>query len=129
MKRKNFPLYRKLGALVFMYIRKAFVLSDIDDTQCGFKLFERNLVKKVFPKLEFFKKNKKAKGWTVTSWDVELLHIIEKMGKKIMEVKVIWEDTDISSSKGGSFGRYFKESKDMLFQIIRVKLNDLRGMY
>ena len=129
MKRKNFPLYRKLGALVFMYIRKAFVLSDINDTQCGFKLFERNLVKKVFPKLEFFRKNKKAKGWTVTSWDVELLHIIEKMGKKIKEVKVIWEDTDMSVGKGSSIYRYFKESKDMLFQIIRVKINDIRGMY
>jgi hypothetical protein len=51
------------------------------------------------------------------------------MGKKIKEVKVIWEDTDVSASKGGSMRRYFKESKDMLMQIMRVKLNDMRGMY
>jgi dolichyl-phosphate beta-glucosyltransferase len=129
MKRKNFPIYRKLGALAFMSLRKAFLLSDINDTQCGFKLFERNLVKKAFPKIEFFRKNKKAKGWTVTSYDVELLHIIEKMGKNIKEVRVIWEDTDVSVGKGGSIRRYFKESYDMLFQIIRVKVNDMRGMY
>jgi glycosyltransferase involved in cell wall biosynthesis len=129
IKRKNFPLYRKLGALVFMSIRKAFVLPNINDTQCGFKLFDRTLVKKAFPKLEFFRKNKRAKGWTVTSYDVELLHIIEKMGKKIKEVKVIWEDTDVSASKGGHLRRYFKESKDMLFQILRIKINDVRGMY
>src|SRR5690606_527933 len=36
--RKNFPVYRKLGSFIFASIRKSFVLSHIDDTQCGFKL-------------------------------------------------------------------------------------------
>lgn len=127
--RKSFPFYRKLGSLVFMSVRKAFILSDIDDTQCGFKIFKRTLAKKTFPKLEFFRRQSIARGWTVTSYDVELLHIIEKTGEKIKEVRVTWEDADVSKSKGGGLSRYVKESREMLTQILRVKLNDMRGMY
>jgi glycosyltransferase involved in cell wall biosynthesis len=129
IERKNFPLYRKLGAVVFMTIRKMAVLSQINDTQCGFKLFKKGLVKKAFPKLEFFRKARRAKGWTVTSYDVELLHILNKMGENIKEVEVIWDDKDVSKSKGTALSRYFRESREMLFQIIRVKLNDLKGVY
>lgn len=129
LKRKNFPFYRKLGSVAFMQFRKIFVLSDINDTQCGFKLFERNLVHKAFPKLEFFREEQNAIGWKVTSYDVELLHIIEKMGTKIKEVRVVWKDEDTSKTKGGGVSRYLRESKEMLLQILRVKMNDIKGMY
>jgi len=127
--RKNFPLYRRVGSIVFMAVRKLFILPEIDDTQCGFKLFRKDVVLKGFPILEFFRRERKVKGWSVTSWDVELLHIVKKMGYKIEEVPVEWEDIDVSKSKGGSFARYVRESKEMLTQILRVKLNDLRGFY
>lgn len=129
MKRKNFPLYRQLGAAVFSNFRRLLILPEIRDTQCGFKLFERELLTKAFPKLEFFKKKEKTVGWKVTSFDVELLHIMKKMGGKIKEVTVEWKDEDTSTSKGGGLSKYFKESKEMLMQILRVKINDLRGLY
>ena len=127
--RKNFPLYRQLGSIVFMTFRKLFVLPEINDTQCGFKLFKKEVVLKSFPKLDFFQKVKDVKGWTVTSWDVELLYIIKKMGYMIEEVPVDWEDIDVSKSKGSSLKRYFRESKEMIGQILRVKINDLEGKY
>lgn len=127
--RRNFPLYRRLGSILFMAFRKIFILPEIDDTQCGFKLFIKNVVEKAFPHLQFFKNKKELKGWSVTSFDVELLHIIKKMGYKIEEVPVDWKDNDASRGKGGSLGRYAKESKEMLLQIARVKLNDMRGFY
>ena len=65
----------------------------------------------------------------MTSYDVELLHIIKKMGYEIEEVPVEWQDIDISKSKGGVLKRYINESKEMFTQILRVKLNDLRGLY
>lgn len=129
LQRKNFPLYRRLGAIVFMSIRKSMILSEIDDTQCGFKLFDSVRLKKAFPRLQFFVKSKSVKGWTVTSYDVELLHILKKMDSKIKEVKVKWNDEDVSGSKGGKLERYFKESKEMFMQILRVKLNDMKGLY
>ncbi len=90
MDRKNFPFYRKLGSFIFASFRKLFLLRNINDTQCGFKLFKKDILLRVFSKLEFFKKRKEIKGWTVSSYDVELLHLVEKAGGKIMEVKVVW---------------------------------------
>jgi len=124
--RKNFSLFRKIGSAVFRAIRKIILLKDIDDTQCGFKAFRMDVAKKIFPMLQFFKKEKEVKGWKVTSFDVELLFIAEKLGYKIKEVSIEWQDRDVSKGKKKS---YLKESKEMLGQIIRVKINDIRGLY
>lgn len=129
LKREDFPLYRQLGAAVFSNFRRIMILPEIKDTQCGFKLFKADPLKKAFPKIEFFKNKKKVVGWKVTSFDVELLHILKKMGCRIAEVTVNWRDRDESTSKGGALSKYFHESKEMFMQIVRVKLNDLRGLY
>lgn len=129
LQRKNFPLYRRLGAIAFISIRKSLVLSEINDTQCGFKLFKTSLLKKVFPKLEFFKVKQRVKGWKVTSYDVELLHILKKKGARIKEIRVTWNDRDESGSKGGNLQRYIRESWEMFSQILRVKLNEIKGLY
>jgi glycosyltransferase involved in cell wall biosynthesis len=129
LQRKNFPLYRRMGSIVFMTFRKLIMLPEIDDTQCGFKVFERSVVIDAFPKLEFFRKKEEVAGWSVTSYDVELLHIVRKLGHEIKEVVVEWNDEDISESKGGGVQRYTRESREMLSQILRVKLNDIKGLY
>jgi len=41
-------------------------------------------------------------------------------------VPVVWEDKDIARGKQRSF---IKESWEMLKEILRVKLSDLRGYY
>lgn len=124
--RESFSILRKTGSTVFRLFRKLLMLRDINDTQCGFKAFRTDVAKKIFPMLQFFKQEKVIKGWKVTSFDVELLFIAEKLGYRVKEVPVEWKDRDISKGKKKS---YFKESKEMLMQIIRVKLNDLRGLY
>lgn len=126
IERENFSLVRKLGSTAFRIFRKTILLRDINDTQCGFKAFRAEVAKKIFPQLQFFKQAKEIKGWKVTSFDVELLFIAEKFGYKIKEVPVQWRDRDIARGKKRS---YLKESKEMLGQILRVKINDLRGMY
>jgi len=126
MERENFSILRKIGSNVFRVFRKILMLRDINDTQCGFKAFQTNVAKKIFPMLQFFKEEKTVKGWKVTSFDVELLFIAEKLGFKVKEVPVEWKDRDVAKGKKKS---YLKESKEMLMQILRVKLNDLRGLY
>ena len=100
MEREDFPIYRKMGAVVFASFRRVMILPEIRDTQCGFKLFKRDLLVKYFSKLEFFREKNNAKGWTVSSYDVELLHLLKKKGYEIKEVNVKWNDEDISTSKG-----------------------------
>lgn len=127
--RRNFPLYRKIGAIVFSTLRRSLILPEITDTQCGFKLFKAEVLKKYFPSLEIFRVSEKVTGWKVTSWDVEFLHMIKRKGYKIYEVTVVWNDEDVSKSKGGALQKYINESKEMFLQIIKVRLNELKGQY
>ena len=92
-------------------------------------MFKKEFLIKAFSELEFFKVEQRTVGWKVTSYDVELLHILKKMGCSIKEVVVTWHDRDVSLGKGGGFSRYIRESQEMLMQIIRVKINDMREVY
>lgn len=124
--REGFSLIRKLGSATFRFIRQKLLLRRIVDTQCGFKAFKGAVAKDLFSRLLIFEKSKKTKGWRVGAFDVELLFIAQKLGYRIAEVAVIWQDRDIALGKQR---KYFKESKEMLKEILRVKLNDLRGRY
>jgi dolichyl-phosphate beta-glucosyltransferase len=124
--RANFPWYRQLTSWGFRVVRGIFLLRDVVDTQCGFKAFKTDLAKKIFPKLSVLADQKESTGWTVSAFDVELLFLAEKFGHKLKEVDVAWKDEDVATNKDK---RFFKESTDMLKQILQVKLNDLKGMY
>jgi hypothetical protein len=65
----------------------------------------------------------------VGAFDVELLFIAQKLGYQIAEVAVDWQDRDLSAENKGIKGKYLKESKEMFFEILRVKLNDILGKY
>lgn len=124
--RNDAPLYRKLASVIFMLARRSILLPEIVDTQCGYKLLETKLARVVFKKMLVLKNLESAKGWKVTAYDVEMLYIAKKLGNKITEVRVIWNDEDTSVGKERNF---VKESIDMIIQILRVRYNDLRGRY
>lgn len=124
--RKNAPLYRQIGSVVFREVRKLMLLPEINDTQCGFKMFRTKLAREVFPKLSYFQGNAEIDGWRVTSFDVELLHIMERRNIAIKEIIVNWEDRDRNQNKPKG---YLRESLEMLKEVIKVKYNDLQGKY
>ena len=124
--RKNFPLYRKLASVVFRSFRQIFLLRGVGDTQCGFKALNKEVGKAIFKKMQIFKQSGKTKGWRVGAWDVEMLFVAEKLGYRIKEVPVDWEDRDVT---GGKKKNFLKESKEMLFEVLGVKVNDWRGAY
>ncbi len=126
MVRDNSPLYRRIGSGLFGGFRRLLLLHGIRDTQCGFKAMRVPLARKVFPMLEAIRKPAHVTGWKVTAFDVELLFLAEKHGGRIAEVPVSWSDRDIARGKNKS---YWSESKEMAEQVLRVKLNDLRGLY
>jgi len=125
-KKRDTSFFRQVTAIAFLTFRKLLLLRDIVDTQCGFKAFESTLLKNIFPQLSNFNNVEIAKGWKVSAFDVELLFLIEKQGEKIKEVTVNWHDEDISTSKSKNF---LTESLDMLKQILKVKIKDLKGGY
>jgi dolichyl-phosphate beta-glucosyltransferase len=122
---------RKVGSLVFLALRRLFLLRAIIDTQCGFKLCRREAALKAFPNLEFFRRENKPAGWKVTAYDVEFLYLVEKLGYRIKEVTVSWENRDRSNTKSsqGDWSRYMAESINMAQEVARVKLNQLLGLY
>ena len=129
VQREGNSLLRKIGGKVFLFGRRLFLLPNIIDTQCGFKAIKTDLAKKIFPQLQFFKQKNNDSGWRVSAFDVELLFMAQKWGYKIKEVVVMWKNEDQSDTKGNLDARYRKESIQMLSEIIRVKYNDLRGLY
>jgi dolichyl-phosphate beta-glucosyltransferase len=127
--RQGASFIRQLMAKGFLFGRRLFLLRDIVDTQCGFKALKTDLAKKIFPELQFFKEKSNSSGWRVSAFDVEMLFMAQKWGYKIKEVLVHWQDEDASTTKGDDAARFKKESKQMLQEIIRVKRNDLLGLY
>ena len=76
--------------------------------------------------MRLFGRNQEASGWKVTAYDVELLYLVRKNKVMIQEVPVLWRDEDVSDNKSRNF---IKESIEMFFEILRVRVNDLLGKY
>lgn len=132
IERKNFSLLRRLASMIFREVRRSLLLTEIIDTQAGFKALKRSVAQAIFPKLAVVKNHGAAvKGWTVTSFDVEMLVIAKELGYKIAEVPVTWQDRDESKAKAKERqqGKFVRESIEMLQEVLRVKWNQIRGVY
>jgi len=131
MTREGFSLLRKLGSVAFRTLRSLFLLRGINDTQCGFKSCRRQAALEVFPRLQFFKQKEKPGGWKVSAYDVELLYLMDKVGYRIKEVVVEWSNRDQSDTKSqtGELTQYLNESIDMAKEILRVRVNQRKGLY
>jgi len=77
------PLYRQIGSKGFALVMHAVVgLHDINDTQCGFKFFQREVAIDLFQR-------QKIDGYM---FDVEILHLARKRGYRIAQVPVRWRN-------------------------------------
>lgn len=98
---------RSLMGSAFYKTVNFFAVPGIKDTQCGFKLYRRDIIHKVFPRsLE--------NGW---AFDVELLYLAQLMGHAIIEVPVNWHEVE------GSKINPIKDSLKMLVAIFRIRNN------
>lgn len=76
------PLFRRLSAWGFRWLRRRMLVPAIRDTQCGFKLFTADAARRVFERAT-------VDGWL---FDCEALAIAEHLGLRIAEVGVTWQD-------------------------------------
>jgi dolichyl-phosphate beta-glucosyltransferase len=85
----------------------------VRDTQCGFKLFEREAARRLFS----------AQTIMGFSFDLEILYLASKWGYRVAEVPVQWVDAP------GSKVDARKEMQRFLRDVWRIKTNDWRGKY
>lgn len=124
--RKGAPVSRLIMSKASVILRKIIVgISDISDTQCGFKAFEKEVAQKLFKKIYDLHNGFNAiTGSNVTSgFDAEFLYIAEKLGYKIKEVPVSWlyvETRRVSP---------VADSINGLIDLFKIKMNAIKGKY
>jgi len=105
--------YRELLGKVFNKLIRIIVLRGFIDTQCGFKLFRREVGVSIFEKMTVDR----------FCFDVEFLFIARKWGLKIRELPVEWHDVLCSRVQ------VVRDSSRMLLDAFRIRFNDWGGRY
>lgn len=123
-RREGAPFYRLFLAQGFNLLVQIMALPGISDTQCGFKSFRGKALKRILDKSKLFKKAGKLGTPAVTPiFDVELLYLARKLKFKIAEVPVDWHHV------GTKRVSPLRDSLSSFFGIIRLRLNDILGVY
>jgi dolichyl-phosphate beta-glucosyltransferase len=107
------PEYRHLMGRVFNFIVRVLAVPRVQDTQCGFKVFRRDVAQAVFPL-------QTIDGW---AFDVEVLFIALRRGYKVIEVPITWHYSPQSRVHP------IRDSINMFVEVMRVRLNGWRGVY
>ncbi len=124
--RKGAPWTRILMAKGMISLRTFLVgLNGISDTQCGFKIFKKQVAQKLFSRINKLHNNfKKVSGSNVSAgFDVELLYLAQKIGYKIKEVPVSWLYVETRRVNP------IKDSIEGFMDLLRIKAKALRGEY
>lgn len=98
--------YRNILMYGFNFLVSTLCVRGVRDTQCGFKLFTRQAAQLLFS-------TQHLRRW---SFDVELLHVAQRLGVPIAEMGVKWEE--IPGSKINVFAASFSMARDLF--IIRL---------
>lgn len=124
-RRQGAPFIRAVMGPGFTFLRKIILgIDNISDTQCGFKAFKKEVSYKLFKKINLYKKKTKLEGSQVTAgFDVEILFIAQKLGFTIKEVGVSWHYVETRRVNP------IKDSLSAFSDLIRIKLNDIKGVY
>jgi hypothetical protein len=107
------PGYRHITGRVFNSLIRLLVLHDLDDTQCGFKMFRADAALELFPRQTLM-------GW---SFDVELLYIARRRGYPIHEMGVPWYFNPESKVN------VLRDSWRMFSDLIAIRRNGRLGKY
>ncbi len=107
------PFYRIAGSRALNLVIQLLAARGIKDTQCGFKLFEKEAAKQIF----------KRQTLDRFSFDIELLAIARKLGYKIKEVGVVWYDDPHSTVNP------IKDGLRMIKDAWQTRKNIISGKY
>lgn len=97
--------WRELMGNAFYSLVNLLAVPGIADTQCGFKLFHREVARRLFSRTA-------ETGW---AFDVEVLYLAQRCGFAIREVAVNWQAVE------GSKVRPVRDSWRMFLAIFRIR--------
>jgi len=108
------PAYREYMGRVFNLLVRMLTGLRFRDTQCGFKLFRREVARDLASR-------QTLDGW---AFDVELLYLaVRKDGLTVSEVPIRWLNSPRTTLNAAT------DSFAMLREVARVRWQDLRGRY
>jgi dolichyl-phosphate beta-glucosyltransferase len=106
-------LLRRVLSGGLRWLVRHFFHIGVRDTQCGFKLYTREAGHRLHL----------AQTLMGFSFDLELFYLAGRMGYRVVEVPVQWIDAP------GSKVDTAKEVKRFLRDLLKIKWNDIRGIY
>ena len=112
-RRYNEPWHRHVMGRVFNLLVRLLAVPGIQDTQCGFKCFRRQVAHDILPV-------QTIDGW---AFDVEVLHIAKRRGYRLVEVPVNWYYGE------GSRVSPIRDSIKMALEVLRIRRNGRAGLY
>ena len=106
-------LSRGLLGFLFNAAAQQIGFRGMSDTQCGFKLFRREVAQELFayPSIDGF------------GFDLEILYLAQQRGYRIKEVPVNWSD------QRGSKVRILRNGFSMLHNLAQIRRNYKKGRY
>jgi dolichyl-phosphate beta-glucosyltransferase len=106
------PMLREYAGRFFNLVMRSVTGLKFHDTQCGFKLFQRDAARRIFSlqRLERF------------GFDAEILFIAERLGYRAVEVPVRWND--VAGSKVGTL-----QGLNGFLDLLRIRRNAWAGRY
>lgn len=123
--RQGAPLPRKLAGWGFSLLRNIILGLPFKDTQCGFKAFRHETIPVIFPIiLEEWQRMRASSAAVNAGFDVETLFLAKKRNFKIAEVEVDWQHVENIKQV-----QLFRDSTEAFKDMIRIRLNDLKGIY
>jgi dolichyl-phosphate beta-glucosyltransferase len=111
--RNGEPVYRHIMGRVFNLLVRTLAVPGVQDTQCGFKCFNKAAAELVFSL-------QRIDGW---GFDVEVLHIASRRGLRMVEIPVIWYYGTNSKI------RPLHNTLSMVVELLKIRLNGRRGYY
>lgn len=106
--------YRVIMEKAFRIIRTLILNNyQIKDTQCGFKVFKREVALKIFPQM-------KIKRF---AFDSEIIFLAEKYKFGIKELPIILQNPIRSHL------RIFRDPLNMFFDLLKIRFNEFLGKY
>ena len=107
------PFKRKFFGYGYILLANFLLRIGVSDITCGFKCYRKGCVQTIFSR-------QRLNNW---SFDAENIFVARKHGYRIKEIEVAWEHTP------GSKVRVFKNVIVCSLDLLRIKLNDLKGLY